>query len=221
MKSGFIKFCFRPHKALYLSCKGNFYPFPYRRYMHKNKIIFIHIPRTGGTSLLRFYGEKETGRDHSPWSSFKLSNPHAFKHYLKFAIVRNPWDRVVSAYDYLLSGGNKKDDLLLKNEIDNYDGFDNFVLNGLTDFRLRNITLFIPQSHFICNKFGTLMIDVLLHFENYQSDLNELLGLSINSIEKVNSSSSKDFKKYYTEETKTIVANLYKEDIENFGYEFK
>ena len=71
----------------------------------ERKIIFIHIPKNAGTSIHNVaVGIFPRGRHHAPghmkWYSYKNKFPNAWKNYFKFAIVRNPWDRMVSAYEY-------------------------------------------------------------------------------------------------------------------------
>ena len=216
-----LKSTVRPYKIVLNSMKTNFFPYPYRKYMHKHKIIFIHIPRTGGTSVLRYFSEKETGRDHSTWFNYLHSSPYAFNSYYKFAIVRNPWDRTLSAYKYLLGGGNKMGDLELMERLKIYEDFNHFVKDGLLSMILDNVRLFLPQIFFVCDGKSNIMVDKILRFENYQDCVSNILPKIKNKkIEKINSSERGDYKDYYNEETINIVKGIYKNDIENFEYKF-
>ena len=88
---------------------------------HPHKTIFVHIPKTAGTSIeavLGMHGAKKDigvvpyfnqeldqerlyGRQlqHLTAQAIRaaLGNESLFRSYFKFAIVRNPWDRLVSA----------------------------------------------------------------------------------------------------------------------------
>ncbi|WP_417698442.1 sulfotransferase family 2 domain-containing protein, partial [Psychromonas sp.] len=75
--------------------------FPYRKYTRKYKCIFIHIPKTAGTSILMTLIGKDSLKDHSNYYDFKRINSVKFKKYYKFCFVRNPYDRAVSLYEYL------------------------------------------------------------------------------------------------------------------------
>ena len=66
------------------------------------KIIFIHIPRTGGTSIEKYFDFKFSA-DWSPETAQHLTMEEYNEHYdldkyFKFTTVRNPWDRLMSWY---------------------------------------------------------------------------------------------------------------------------
>ena len=81
---------------------------------HKHKFIFIHIPKTAGTSIEQALrdetcqllpGEWAAGRGlHAPLNHLTLQElvdygiltPAQLKSYFKFCFVRNPWDRLIS-----------------------------------------------------------------------------------------------------------------------------
>jgi hypothetical protein len=75
--------------------------------MSDKKILFIHIPKTGGNSFLThpFYLEKIVGLGH--FESQKLD--YTKNNYdTIFTIVRNPYSRLISAYFYLKKRWNEK-----------------------------------------------------------------------------------------------------------------
>ena len=76
---------------------------------HKHKFIFVHVGRTGGCSIeaalggigARFFNpEQPDDERHRKLSDYKRLFPDIFDDYFKFAFVRNPWARMVSAYAY-------------------------------------------------------------------------------------------------------------------------
>ena len=68
---------------------------------NKHNFIFIHIPKTAGTSIESVFGKcrakhktiKKTLRD--------IPQGKTHEDYFKFTFIRNPWDRIVSLYEYL------------------------------------------------------------------------------------------------------------------------
>lgn len=81
----------------------------------KDKFIYIHIPRTGGTSVQSVlqkymeYYEHPVTKDRVPvfpkhaslvhlLRDASLEKPSALEDYFVFSFVRNPWDLVVSRY---------------------------------------------------------------------------------------------------------------------------
>ncbi|MEA1988675.1 MAG: sulfotransferase family 2 domain-containing protein, partial [Pseudomonadota bacterium] len=68
------------------------------RHLHFDKFVFIHIGKTGGTSvekILNIPHEHKIALDKMQEIGIDKWNSK-----LKFAIVRNPWDKVVSHYHY-------------------------------------------------------------------------------------------------------------------------
>ncbi|HMB01981.1 MAG TPA: sulfotransferase family 2 domain-containing protein, partial [Spirochaetota bacterium] len=72
------------------------------------KLIQIHIPKTGGSSIQRFiYGLPRIKAPHRK-SLQILENISRYKDYFTFAVVRNPLDRIISTYFYYTTrGGNR------------------------------------------------------------------------------------------------------------------
>ena len=68
---------------------------------HKYKCIFIHIPKTGGTSIENALlgGKKQPTRiKHKRAKDYLKQYPKEWKQYFKFTVIRNPWDWMVSWY---------------------------------------------------------------------------------------------------------------------------
>ena len=138
-------FALRSFRDIY---RSYFDPYPYRAYTAKKKSIFIHIPKTAGTSILKSLGG--WAGDHCSYREYLQASPTKFKEYFKFCFVRNPYDRLVSTYNYLKYGGNKTSDLIMQRRIQNeYDTFDKFVRNFLNHDVIYRVNLLKPQYWFI------------------------------------------------------------------------
>lgn len=189
-----------------------------------NKCIFIHIPKAGGVSIaVNLFGN--LGYGHKPiYKYLYIFDNKEFTEYFKFTFVRNPWDRLVSAYFFLKSGGfNNEDDQWFKDNLYTFDGFEDFVINWINKKNIYSWIHFIPQHEFITlnNKILTNKIYKIEEIEQSIDDINEKLNTKI-SITHENKSHNrqKDYKRYYNKRTMKIVSELYKKDIEMFNYQF-
>lgn len=196
--------------------------FPYRAYSHKHRVIFIHIPKTAGTSVLKILMGKKIRRDHLSYRVYQKAQSKIFNNYFKFCFVRNPYARLVSAFEYLKNGGNQNSDLYFKELIENhYPTFEEFVLDFLNKDNVNTILLLRPQYLFVCDEKFEIMVDFCGRFENIEKDINVVfneIGISKN-LEKINASNKKNFQLYYlNDKVKEKVYELYSKDFELFNY---
>ena len=183
---------------------------------HKYKCIFVHIPKTAGTSIenvLRDENPPVYNSLHNTASTYIKKYERYFDNYFKFSVVRNPWDRLVSGYFYhrALGYGSHKD---------RYGkSFKEFV---------QKIETF-PQRHFLVGQYnyinikGVDVLDYLIKFESLEEgfcEVSKKLNFKIKTLYDVRKTEHKHYTEYYNDETKQIVAEKYAKDIEYFGYEF-
>lgn len=96
---------------------------------------FIHIPRTGGSSIHKAlcnyeYIGKEPGHRALYEELKDFSDPEeAYKENFWFAFIRNPWDRLVSSYEYLQQRPDLQDGKNFIELIKPYKTFKDFVMN--------------------------------------------------------------------------------------------
>lgn len=206
--------------------------------------VFIHVPKTGGVSIDRFLKNEcsLTGfTGHYPASYIKETNPEIFESSFKFSFVRNPWDRLVSAFHFMSQGGYSKiDKVIYQNHIAQYEGdFNRFVLElpnksnfvypnePLTEFYADGLPYdtshFLAQTFWLCDSNNNILVDFVGRFEDLDRDFDKVcahIGLRSAQLELSNKSNHDHYRNYYTSETAAIVASLYQSDIENFGYTF-
>jgi len=202
-------------KLIYL--KGGWGANPYYPYNDQSKSIFIHIPKTAGISVKRalFGGIK---RDHIKLKYFEAYDEAKYASYFKFAIVRNPYDRLVSSYFYI-----KKSQDAYGKRLESFRDFSSFIV-AIQDARLRKVIFeiphFLPQSEFLKNRKGVIGLDFLGRFESLENDfahITNMLGVDA-KLEHHNQSVHKSYQEYYDQVTLEIVADIYKEDFKLLGY---
>jgi hypothetical protein len=185
----------------------------------RTQSIFVHIPKAAGISVCSaLYGSKAAGHA-TIWEYETIFPRKEFKNYFKFTIVRNPWDRVHSAYKFLKKGGiNAKDAAFAETTLSRYADFDDFVLNFLPEGH-KTYTHFLPQCDFLRSYSGReLAVDFIGKMESLDRDF-EYIKSKVNpvaTLEHLNKSDAAPSP--YTEQTYKTVAEIYKKDIELLGY---
>ena len=205
---------------------------------HNKKFIFIHIPKTAGTSIEQFFDPKH--RIFYGWDKkHSLYKQHCtikqirdlynvdIDSYFKFCVVRNPWARAVSDWKWWtarpaspflkqLRNASLKDYLLSTNGFEKINHLNNE--NGRGDH-------FRAQCEFTdidnINK-----MDFVLKFENLQHDWKKLcdqLNIDHDKLPRthINQRGSPHYTEYYDDVTRKIVSQKFAVDIDRYGYQFK
>ncbi|MDG5490135.1 sulfotransferase family protein [Psychroserpens sp. SPM9] len=190
--------------------------------------IFVHIPKAGGISIIKsLYGEQANGFGHPTYQRFlKLFGKSDYNKYFKFTFVRNPWDRLYSAYSFLKKGGMNHLDKAFCNEVlIDYPDFESFVMNWLNADNIENWIHFKPQYQFITDRNMALVVDFVGKFENFESDFKIIaeklkMPVELGHHNKTNNSKNTSYREVYTPEMKEKIRSLYKDDISLFDYQF-
>ncbi len=190
----------------------------------------MHIPKTAGISLYKAIRHPKVRiKGHFIQNPFHRYLKDTLPYYIQkpyvFSFVRNPWDRLVSAFFYLNEGGrNSSDRADSRKYLKKYRGsFEHFVKDGIAEGSALEQLHLKPQFVWICDDEGNLLTDYIGHFESIQEDLDRISkasGIPFKPLAHTNGSLHKHYHDYYTEETKAIVAEAYKKDIELFNYDF-
>lgn len=189
--------------------------------------IFIHIPKAAGISVCKsIYGNLAAG--HTSMSTYQyVFSRKDFDRYFKFTFVRNPWDRLFSAYSFLKKGGiNNKDLKWSQINLSKYNSFERFVLDYLSETSIYEYIHFIPQTHLLScyGKKLVLPIDYLGFYENLESDFQYVVkrlgkNCTLPYLNKTEGSKL-TYQDAYSEDMIEKVRSLYLTDIQEFGYSF-
>jgi hypothetical protein len=137
-------------------------------------------------------------------------------------VVRNPWDRLLSAFSYLEGGGSGSPaDLLHAAEIWRYRGhFRRFVLEYLPLMELRRF--FQTQTHWIGTQAEDLArLNFIARYERLAADyqvIREQTGGAMR-LPRLRESTHRPFGDCYDAEMAGIVGNIYRKDIELLHYQ--
>jgi hypothetical protein len=200
---------------------------PTQMLAYPTKLLFIHIPKTGGNSVKKTLGIRTT---HHQITTFPLDSR---KECFTFCFVRNPWDRLVSSFHYFLQYPRNKphnpNSELTKKTCADFTEFCRFLRRTpvedkiIPDSRMHYGAQMKPQCFWIRNENGEIDIDFIGRYERINEDFQELCRRAqVDPVQlcHINHSEHRPYYEYYTKETREIVAEMYREDIEEFGYSF-
>lgn len=189
------------------------------------RILFLHIPKTAGVSLIRAYEEFFADARHSPALSYKLLLGRRYQEFKTFAVVRNPWARLLSAYNFLVKGGLIETDREMGNVLAaECPSFMQFVKEWLPRNGACSYMHFVPQHEFVCGWGDRVIVDDIMKLEHLDSDWPTLatkLGLPVRPIGRMNASAAVEYRDFYDSESVDIVAEIYRKDCALFGYSFE
>lgn len=188
-------------------------------------VIFIHNKRAGGSSIStwlkqNFDGYRAYGKHHK----FSKLNEFDQKLGLSFAVVRNPWERCVSAYFYQKRKIDERTAKILRGKTRKYKiheieetkkQFDKEFHEWLIENQNWNY-LTVSQQSVIEG------VDIVLRFENLIEDFKKIQTYleCFEPLSHKNTSTHNPYRDYYTQEAADIVAEKCKIDIERFNYRF-
>jgi hypothetical protein len=201
---------------------------------HASRCLFVHIPKTGGKSVQRFF--QSGWQHHKDLARYaKELTPEIFSSYFKFCIVRNPWDRMLS--DYIFQKKKRGSDEL-KLFIFKPDGrvrtFHEWLEAVFSDpYRYEGtkwgaevssgIHRWSPQLDWITQQ-GKIGVDYLCRLENLQEGVGHVaraLRLPRHRLPCRNWNFLWHYSMYYDNAARDLVAEYYASDIEAFGYHFE
>lgn len=199
------------------------------RIHHEKKIIFIHIPKTAGnsiTSALRKINSEPRKKSpkiakHAKAFEVKyLLGNEIWEKYFTFSFVRNPWDLMVSSYNWwqqkapTLSGHRKNAKKISKMDFHQFikSKYGSHMINE----RYGNYFDWLGEN-------GKIIVDFIGKFESINKNWEKIC--EFNRFEKIkiphiNKTNRKKYQMYYNSESKNIIANRFKKSIDKFGYKF-
>ncbi len=199
------------------------------KYWQRSQCIYIHIPKVAGTSI----NNALYGRTLGHYTANEIRNffPKLYAKTFSFAFVRNPYDRVASAYRFAKMGKTESMGIYRASQYESpdFESFERFVLDWLPKQNLQNIDfVFQPQYKFVTDDAGEVIIDFIGKLESLQSDIKLVesrLDRALNIREMNKSSRSSEClalpdTRYKNKDMIEAVSSVYAHDFKMFGYEF-
>ena len=187
-------------------------------YIPKHKVIFLHLIKTGGESVLEALNapgkrhapvsvilDKKFREDYknqlNPYRDKYINNIKANWNSLRITFVRNPWARLVSEYHYNIARGK---------EVDNFTSVINRLLTCTDDVWKWSQTRWLSHN-------GKFYADRVYKLESDRRKFENDFGVQLPHKNKTN---HKPYRDHYNDRTKKIVELVFADDIKEFGYEF-
>lgn len=157
-----------------------------------------------------------------------LYSREKFDDMFKFTVVRNPYDRRVSLWMYY-NKYNKYSNSMSKILGGGTLAFESFVRiffnKGFKNPKYRHFsTHSCPASCDITDENGRVLLDYVARVEDLESmtaELSENLDLAVGSMPKVNNTrDNNDYRQFYNNRSRSLVEEIYREDLKMFGYKF-
>jgi len=190
-----------------------------------NKCIFVHIPKCAGISVCHSLFGCNAG-SHKTIKEYSVAfSAEEFNEFFKFTIVRNPWDRLLSAYRFLKQGGrNGFDKQWSEAHLAQYEDFRTFVMEGLDKSEILAWQHFRPQADFITDGSGRIPLDFIGRFESINEDFLTITS-NLNkevSLQVINKTRGEKiaYHKAYDKEMIEKVSLIYQKDIALLKYQF-
>ena len=186
---------------------------------HKKKFLFVCVPKTASTSFRTLFGASLNCPPHiyhKNISEILKENPD-FINYFKAAFVRNPYSRIVSAYQNLVSDSGHHE---LHSDILLFKNFDDFIFNfqETNCINFRHLQTQTSYTH----KDKNLLMNFLGRFENINEDflkLKNILNLKNLILPHLRSTNYFFDPKTISKKSRYKICEIYEEDFTNFNYE--
>lgn len=203
---------------IYREISGN-----YLKRMLQLRAIFVHIPKTGGKTVhsVVFNTPPHENFGHADIAFYKdIFGPRRFDSFIKFAVVRNPFTRLASAFLFAKRGGFGFEPCVRLQQSLSDVTFRQFVSSILNEEYIENgPVIFRKQVSFIhC---GELSVDYIIRCENLDCELDQMcrrLGVQYRRVVVNVSPESCDYMSMYTDTMKRRVQALYQKDFSSLSY---
>jgi len=205
-----IRFLYRRYR------QGSNFPL---RYGKNGTFVFIHINKTAGTSISKALGLPKK-RHLTVKEVIDIIGAENYYKAFSFAVIRNPWAKVVSHYNYRLK---TNESLRNGRRIE----FNEWVKKTYGEDResayMDAPKMFMPQVEWLKDYNDTISVTKVIRFENLNKEITDIfdhIGAKNITLPTVNQTKKVDYRDYYNDTTREIINIHFKDDIRLFNYHF-
>ncbi|MCT8340058.1 sulfotransferase family protein [Flavobacteriaceae bacterium TK19130] len=199
--------------------------------------VFVHVPKNAGTTISQLLGI-DVSRHYTVSEYKAMLGRKQYEALFSFAIVRNPFSRFLSLYNYARMDESyyhsaiKPEKAIYGKHMD-YDTLQHASIAEaallLKEGKLVHNpphNQWKPQTFWLKNDVGKLDLDFIGRFETLEEDVKQIvekLGIRpVNALKKTNASKKKgsSYREVIDDNTRKILEEYYASDLETFGYEF-
>jgi hypothetical protein len=189
----------------------------------KYKLVFVHVPKSAGASIEELFGfpnqVASTKERHDTLAEIQQKYPECIG-WPSFLVARNIWHKIVSIYNHVkvtpVPGWPR-------HKVKTFTEFVRFLCSTKQHYEEASISR-------MAKGLGQSKVTHILRYENLHKDLEEFLdsqGITDIDVKKLPyfrhrlPEYNRDYKSYYNEETRKLIEERFKDDIEQFGYRFE
>ena len=182
-----------------------------RRNYAKHGLAFVHIPKAAGSSISTLLYGRRLGHVSVEEIAAKMD----LRAIETFAILRDPYDRIESAYRYICSGGTAEGAVSYRPEYSSpkFLDFQTFILDWLPGQDLSIVDPILrQQTAYVCDRSGDLVVNRLFCVEYIGLAEEWLAARGFGPLRKRNSN-AKSTKSIWTQPMRDVVKTHYGADI--------
>ncbi|ACM39331.1 conserved hypothetical protein (plasmid) [Allorhizobium ampelinum S4] len=206
------------------------------------QLVFVHIPKCGGTSMHQFLANAKKVQPEPELSTIlagycepalhkhskaavirDLVGPALWQTIFTFSVVRNPWDLMLSSYRWWLQKAGRFSSLRAQaDEVADLGSFEGFLKSDFGGNRINECEGDILS--WLSDENGQEIVDFVGRLEDIEQALQnvfERAGLAgYSEFPRLNSTVRGGYQDYYNAETKRLIQTRFQATIDRFEYQF-